>query len=212
MERLTKRNKNGEVSKVKSSRATYVCTILEEEAKFNQEVLDRLAEYEDAEEVGLIKRLPCKEGDTVYLPWEYDGESDIAELTVKHVSVDEEDIDTNLESDNYDFLWKYDFGVFGFEEIGKRVFLTEAEAQVKLKEMQKIANKFPKLEPNDIIEVHGNEELRFFCNDECEQFDGIVHPDEDNEFKEEDITKVWRPQVHGDGFVCIYKRTKELKG
>lgn len=71
-------------------------------------------------------------------------------------------------------------------------------------------NKFPKIEINDIIEVFGNEELRFFCNDECEQFDGIVHPDEDYEFEEKDITKVWR-QVNGDDFVCIYKRVKELQ-
>lgn len=30
------------------------------------EILHRLAEYEDAEEAGLIKRLPCKEGTTIY--------------------------------------------------------------------------------------------------------------------------------------------------
>ena len=31
------------------------------------EVLNRLAAYEDAEEQGLLVRLPCKEGDTVYV-------------------------------------------------------------------------------------------------------------------------------------------------
>lgn len=30
------------------------------------EILHRLAEYEDAEEAGLIKRLPCKEGTPIY--------------------------------------------------------------------------------------------------------------------------------------------------
>jgi hypothetical protein len=30
------------------------------------DVLERLAEYEDAEEAGLIKRLPCKEGTPIY--------------------------------------------------------------------------------------------------------------------------------------------------
>ena len=67
MERLTKRNEHGNAVKVKSSRETYICTILEDEAKFDVEILERLAEYEDAEEAGLIKRLPCKEGTPIYL-------------------------------------------------------------------------------------------------------------------------------------------------
>lgn len=63
---------------------------------------------------------------------------------------------------------------------------------------------FPKIQMDDIIEIYNDTEMRFFCNDECEQFDGIVHPDEDWEFKEEDITRVWR-QI-GEDFICIYKR------
>lgn len=66
MERLTRRDEHGNVVKVKSSRETYICTILEDEAKFDAEILNRLAEYEDAEEAGLIKRLPCKEGTSIY--------------------------------------------------------------------------------------------------------------------------------------------------
>ena len=64
--RLTKRDENGNVVKVKSSRDTYICTILEEEEKYNAEILNRLAEYEEAEAAGLIKRLPCKEGTPIY--------------------------------------------------------------------------------------------------------------------------------------------------
>ncbi len=56
----------------------------------------------------------------------------------------------------------------------------------------------------DIIEVYNDAEMRFLCNDECEQFDGIVHPDEDSEYKVEDVTRVWR-QV-GEDYKCIYKR------
>ena len=56
----------------------------------------------------------------------------------------------------------------------------------------------------DIIEVYNDAEMRFLCNDECEQFDGIVHPDEDSEYKVEDVTRVWR-QV-GEDYICIYKR------
>ena len=56
----------------------------------------------------------------------------------------------------------------------------------------------------DMIEVYNDAEMRFLCNDECEQFDGIVHPDEDSEYKVEDVTRVWR-QV-GEDYKCIYKR------
>ena len=34
--------------------------------EFTQKVYDKLAAYEDAEEQGLLVRLPCKVGDTVY--------------------------------------------------------------------------------------------------------------------------------------------------
>ena len=66
---------------------------------------------------------------------------------------------------------------------------------------------FPKLKMNNFIEVLSNKEMRFFLNDEFEQFHGIIHPDEDYEFKEEDITEVWR-QVDNDTFKCIYRKSK----
>jgi hypothetical protein len=46
--------------------------------------------------------------------------------------------------------------------------------------------------------------MRYLCNDECGQYDGIVYPDEDCEYKEEDVTRVWR-QV-GEDYKCIYKK------
>ena len=68
-------------------------------------------------------------------------------------------------------------------------------------------NTFPKLQMGDFIEVYGNKEMRFFLNDEFGHYDGKVQPDEDYEFKEEDVTEVWR-QVDSDTFKCIYKREK----
>ena len=64
---------------------------------------------------------------------------------------------------------------------------------------------FPILQPTDFIEVFGDKEMRFFCTDECEQFENMVHPDEDYEFKQENITSVWR-QVDNDTYKCIYKK------
>lgn len=37
--------------------------------EFTQKVYDKLAAYENAEEQGLLVRLPCKVGDTVYKLW-----------------------------------------------------------------------------------------------------------------------------------------------
>lgn len=51
MERLTARNKEGQAH---ATRVGYL------------DIVDRLAEYEDAEEQGLLLRLPFKEGSTVY--------------------------------------------------------------------------------------------------------------------------------------------------
>lgn len=67
---------------------------------------------------------------------------------------------------------------------------------------------FPKLQIDDFIEVYGLKEMRFFLNDEYGQYDGIVHPDEDYEFNEEDITEVWR-QVDNDTFKCIYRKAEK---
>lgn len=68
-----------------------------------------------------------------------------------------------------------------------------------------VSTTFPKLQPTDFIEVFGDREMRFFCTDECEQFENVVHPDEDYEFKQEDITSVWR-QVDNRTYKCIYRK------
>ena len=62
MERLTKRDKDGNAVAF-----NYIKTAGE-----FKEIVDRLAEYEDLEEQGLIVRLPCKVGDKVYILWTYD--------------------------------------------------------------------------------------------------------------------------------------------
>jgi hypothetical protein len=68
MERLTKRTNNGMafLTKVKDSEqdveSPYPNTL-----KAILDSIQKLAEYEDAEEQGLLIKLPCKVGDTVYV-------------------------------------------------------------------------------------------------------------------------------------------------
>ena len=91
----------------------------------------KLAEYEQLEEQGLLVRLPCKVGDTVYVPTR----NFVSELRITLVSVD-----TN-EMAMY-FSWLLNSGIYpnldGFPgyELGKTVFLTREEAEKKLEEMK----------------------------------------------------------------------------
>ena len=76
--------------------------------------INKLAEYEDAEEQGLLLRLPCKVGDTVY---------DIAY---------EGDYEGGEESAN---VYPIKFSTREFDDIGKTVFLTREEAEAALERM-----------------------------------------------------------------------------
>ena len=100
------------------------------EGEREYDVMNALAEYEDLEEQGLLVRLPCKVGDTVYVP--------------KRVLVSEFKI-TAIFCDILGtfFYWLFCCGIYertiGFSErdIGKTVFLTREEAEKKLEEMKK---------------------------------------------------------------------------
>ena len=92
------------------------------------DILGKLAEYEDLEEQGLLLRLPCKIGDVVYSVTR----DFISKYTICNIEVYNE---------GFFFCWKCEKGIYinvrGFTnyQIGKDVFLTQAEAEQKLKEM-----------------------------------------------------------------------------
>ena len=89
----------------------------------------KLCEYEDLEEQGLLLRLPLKIGDTVYSVTR----DFISEYTICSIEKYNEGLFFN---------WKCEKGMYvnlrGFTnyQIGKDVFLTKAEAEKKLKEME----------------------------------------------------------------------------
>ena len=91
--------------------------------------MEKLADYEDAEEQGRLVKLPCKVGDTVYVPTR----DFISELRIVHISISK---------NNTFFHWMLNDGIyqnldgFSVDKIGKTVFLTKAEAEQKLKEME----------------------------------------------------------------------------
>ena len=100
-------------------------------------IIERLAEYEDLEEQGLLLRLPCKVRDIIYVNGIL-GVGEVEEYKVIRV-----DYHSNLATKRSEFyiealLVSNPENSIGFydKEIGKTVFLTKAEAEQKLKEME----------------------------------------------------------------------------
>ena len=79
--------------------------------------------------------LPCKVGDTVYMPWRWKDTSGVAILTVERISITEagQSIRTDFWSDDEGYWLYYKCGVFFFGDIGKIIFLTKEEAEAKMK-------------------------------------------------------------------------------
>ena len=99
-------------------------------------ILKRLWNLENKIEQGTLIELPCKVGDTVYMPWQWGGTEGIAILTIERISIAEArpTVRTDFYSDDYAYFDKYNCGVFSFDDFGKTVFLTREEAEKALAE------------------------------------------------------------------------------
>lgn len=98
-------------------------------------ILEKLAEYEDLEEQGLLVRLPCKIGDTVYRV-NAGAKQPIIPMTVSEIHFL---CYKNERAVRFDAIGKEDMGesCYRLEDIGRIVFLTREEAEKKLEEMKK---------------------------------------------------------------------------
>lgn len=124
MNRLTIRNSDGSVSQ--PTHSTF------------EKVFNRLAEYEDAEEQGLLVRLPCRVGDTVYVtePRYYNGavHTGIQNGKVYGFEFDEEWVVwVHLADDN-----PHSGNAYPIADIGKTVFLTREAAEKALEEIEEV--------------------------------------------------------------------------
>ena len=93
-----------------------------------RKIIERLAEYEDLEEQGLLLRLPCKVGDTVYTI-RYGEENDFVVVETKIIEIRQ-----NVNGIFFEPLISRK--AYKIDDFGKEVFLTRAEAEQKLKEME----------------------------------------------------------------------------
>ena len=127
MERLTTRNIAG-VAMYKNPFECERCgdTIWRLPDYGNGSPMEKLADYEDAEEQGLLLRLPCPIGTTVYNTTWWD---DVQEK----VKVDGKTFYRTVHKHK---VSKSTFSLLDIYDFGKTVFLTQAEAEQKLKEME----------------------------------------------------------------------------
>lgn len=93
-----------------------------QETRESKIVLNRLAELEDKIEDGTLIELPCKVGDIVY---QFDNGGEIYELMILHINI-------------YKGKPYYETDAIDFDNraIGESIFLTKAEAEARLKELQ----------------------------------------------------------------------------
>ena len=112
MERLTKRDKDGNTYLRDGSFVSYIMSI------------KKLAEYEELEEQGLLLRLPCKVG---------------SELYFVHKCPAYEKVDGKLVPTEFYEIRDLKFIVLLIDYIGKTLFLTREEAEEELRKMKKEA-------------------------------------------------------------------------
>ena len=130
MERLTERERNVDGTGVAKEEITDGLL-----KPFADKILTKLAVYEDLEEQGLLVRLPCKIGDTVYRV-NAGARQPIIPMTVSEIHFL---CYKNERAVRFDTIGKEDMGesCYRLEDIGRIVFLTHEEAEKKLEEMQK---------------------------------------------------------------------------
>ena len=103
--------------------------------KFANKLAEKLGEYEDAEEQGLLLRLPCKVGDIIYRVNTGAKEPVIKMrvLQVNYKQLHKDRIIIRIDAINDNDMGE---SCYLLEDFGKTVFLTQAEAEQKLKEME----------------------------------------------------------------------------
>lgn len=99
------------------------------------QIAEKLTNMEQMEEHGILVRLPCKVGDTVYtLSYRYECKNNY-DCKVPRQWKCEENIPCEYEKKIH-YVKKAQFCLRMLESIGKNVFLTREEAEKKLEEVQ----------------------------------------------------------------------------
>lgn len=135
MERLTER-KYGEIVSVKSEETGISCSSFcnncsqgTGNCKYVKEMVEKLEEYEDLEEQGKLLKIPCKVGDEIFIPIDFQGKVHRGVIIGFEYSKIRKSFVAVVRTDD-DFLC-YE----KFEDFGKNVFLNKTEAENELKKI-----------------------------------------------------------------------------
>lgn len=135
MERLTER-KYGEIVSVKNEEGGISCSSFCNDCSqgtgnciYVKEMVEKLAEYEDLEEQGKFLKLPCKVGDEIFIPIDFQGKVHHGVIIGVEYSKMRKSFVAVVRTDD-DFLC-YE----KLEDFGKNVFLNKTEAENELKKM-----------------------------------------------------------------------------
>ena len=140
MQRLTEKTKDCFGYRLKDGSDAEVGFFKDYDAFFSHKmVVKALGEYEDLEEQGLLLRLPCKVGDTVYSIEEKSKKQGRKKVAIQFIEQREVDsisvgfsgvpVVTVCNNENG---WE----IFYDNDFGKTVFFTKEEAEAKLKELE----------------------------------------------------------------------------
>ena len=139
MERLTYVTEDGEIlfhpEDLPEDEGMTIRQLAEDERwKALDQIAEKLANLEQKEEQGILVRLPCKVGDTVYtLSYRYDCKYDYDCKAFQKWKC-EENIPCEYEKKEY-YVKKSQFCLSMLESLGRTVFLTREEAEKALEEM-----------------------------------------------------------------------------
>lgn len=141
MERLTYVTEDGEIlfhpEDLPEDEGMTIRQLAEDERwKALDQIAEKLTNMEQMEEQGMLVRLPCKVGDTVYtLSYRYDCKNDY-DCKVSREWKCEENIPCEYEKKIH-YVKKSQFCLTMLNSLGKTVFLTREEAEKALEEMGK---------------------------------------------------------------------------
>lgn len=141
MERLTYVTESGEIlfkpEDFPEDEGMTIRQLAEDERwKALDQIAEKLANMEQKEEQGILVRLPCKVGDTVYtLSYRYECKNDY-DCKVSQKYKCEGNIPCEYEKKIH-YVKKAQFCLTMLESLGKTVFLTREEAEKALEEMGK---------------------------------------------------------------------------
>ena len=104
------------------------------ETKANQKSIEQLKSENAALRERLKKAVELKArlGDTIYMPWMWNGDCGIAALIVKEIQIIGDDVKyyvTNFTTDDLGFAAHYKFGIFSEDYFGRMVFTTIEAAE-----------------------------------------------------------------------------------